>query len=53
LTLSETVVIGNDQSDELLQIKEKLNKYKVLDDILGNLEQPQLKKLIEELTNKT
>jgi len=48
LTLSETVPIKTDQSRELKEIKEKLEKYKILDDILDNLEQPKLEALLRK-----
>ncbi len=50
LTLSETVPIETDQSDELKEIKEKLEKYKVLDDILDKLDQPKLEELLQNLS---
>ncbi len=39
-----------DESQELKEIKEKLEKYKVLDDILDNLSQPKLEELLQNLS---
>ena len=40
--------IAVDESHELKEIKEKLEKYKVLDDILDNLDQPKLEALLKK-----
>jgi len=37
-----------DESQELREIKEKLEKYKVLDDLLDNLDQPKLEALLKK-----
>ena len=50
LTLSETVPIETDQSEELKEIKEKFEKYKILDEILDNLEQPKLEAVLQNLS---
>jgi len=50
LSLYESAPIETDQSEELKEIKEKLEKYKVLDDILDNLEQPKLEKLLQNVS---
>jgi len=50
LTLSETVHIETDQNKELKEIKEKFEKYKILDDILDNLDQPKLEALLKNET---
>ncbi len=39
-----------DESQELREIKEKLEKYKILDDILDNLSQPKLEELLQNLS---
>ena len=48
LTLAETVPIETDQSKELKEIKEKFDKYKILDDVLDNLDQPKLEALLKK-----
>jgi len=48
LSLYETRTVIVDESKELKEIKEKLDKYKVLDDILDNLEQPKLEALLKK-----
>jgi integrase len=50
LTLSETIHIETDQSKELQEIKEKFDKYKILDEILDNLDQPKLEALLKNET---
>jgi len=39
-----------DESQELREIKEKMEKYKILDDILDNLSQPKLEALLQNLS---
>ena len=51
LSLYETVPIETDQSKKLKEITEKFEKYKVLDDILDNLEQPKLEALLKNETS--
>ncbi len=48
LSLYETRTIIVDESKELKEIKEKLEKYKILDDILDNLDQPKLEALLSQ-----
>jgi len=48
LTLSETVPIETDQSRELKEIKEKLNEFKALNDVIENLDQPKLEALLKK-----
>jgi len=48
LTLAETVPIETDQSRELKEIKEKLNEFKALNDVIENLDQPKLEALLKK-----
>jgi len=48
LSIYESTPLETDQSKELKEIKEKLEKYKVLDDILDNLDQPKLEALLKK-----
>ncbi len=48
LSLYDTSPIPTDKSSELKEIKEKLEKYKVLDDILDKLDQPKLEALLRK-----
>jgi len=52
LSLYENTVVVVDESQELKEIKEKLEKYKVLDDILDNLDQPKLERLLQNLSSR-
>ena len=48
LSIYDTSPIRVDESAELKEIKEKLEKYKVLDDILDKLDQPKLEALLRK-----
>ena len=48
LSLYETRTVIIDESKELKEIKEKLEKYKILDDILDKLDQPKLEALLSQ-----
>jgi len=48
LSIYENSPDSTQQSKELNEIKEKLEKYKVLDDILANLDQPKLEALLRK-----
>jgi len=48
LTLAETVPIETDQSRELKEIKEKLNEFKALNNVIENLDQPKLEALLRK-----
>ena len=52
LMIFEEYVVSNDQEmkKELNEIKTKMKKYKVLDDILDNLEQPKLEAILQNLS---
>ena len=54
LMIFEEYVVSNDQEmkKELNEIKTKMKKYKVLDDILDNLEQPKLEAVLQNLSKK-
>ena len=51
LTLAETVPIETDQCKELKEIKEKLNEFKALNDVIENLSQPKLEALLKNETS--
>ena len=50
LSLYENTVAVVNESEELKEIKEKLEKYKVLDEFLDNLDQPKLEALLQNLS---
>jgi len=58
LTVFSETTVRNDQEmkkkyeEELNEIKTKIEKYKVLDDILDNLEQPKLEAILQNLSKK-
>ncbi len=58
LTVFSETTVRNDQEmkkkyeEELNEIKTKMEKYKVLDDILDNLEQPKLEAILQNLFKK-
>lgn len=49
LSLNETRTVV-DESKELKEIKEKLDKYQILDKLIENLEQPKLEELLQHLS---
>ena len=49
LSLNETRTVV-DESKELKEIREKLDKYQMLDKLIENLEQPKLEELLQHLS---
>jgi len=50
LSIYENTVVVINESEELKEIKEKLEKYKVLDEFLDKLDQPKLEALLQNLS---
>ena len=48
LSIYENTVVVVNESQELKEIREKLEKYKVLDDVLAKLDQPKLEALLKK-----
>ncbi|MEK0341917.1 MAG: hypothetical protein QQN40_07455, partial [Nitrosopumilus sp.] len=51
LSIYENTVVVVNESEELKEIKEKLNEFKALNDVIENLSQPKLEALLENETS--